>query len=411
MNPSTHPNPGRLPSLELARTLAVVTMVLGHTLDALLSHPARATPLISAYWPLRGLTAPLFLTLSGLAFGIWSRSSDRQKRSYWNRAGWALWLLSLGYALRFPAWDLAGLMANREATLRHFLAFDALHSIGASLLLAIALAISISHPSRRACLLAAGAAASFALGGSHLVVGSGSLGILLEQALGGTSPFPIVPWTGFFLAGAALGTVRPGLLRSPSGRLAVTVGGGALVLLALGLGTDDLPPHHGRLALFRLGMVVLLVSGLAWVPAGASAWFARLGRRSLSIYLLHLVAIYGCLTWPGLANTVGPSLTPLEALGVTAVLLLACVLASEIARGSWRATAGARTRAMPFLLGGATVAACAGSIGLMNLLDRHPPQPLVSIEELEDPDPAEEPFWQQEELEELVEAEELDSAT
>ena len=57
--------PLRFPALDLARALGVLAMVFGHTCDALLSPAARITPAIATYWKARGLTAPLFMMVSG----------------------------------------------------------------------------------------------------------------------------------------------------------------------------------------------------------------------------------------------------------------------------------------------------------------------------------------------------------
>ena len=54
--------------LDRARAVAVVAMVMGHTLDAVLSDAARDGVGMVTYWSLRAVTAPLFLFVAGWAF-------------------------------------------------------------------------------------------------------------------------------------------------------------------------------------------------------------------------------------------------------------------------------------------------------------------------------------------------------
>ena len=56
--------------IDLARALAVVLMVYGHTISALLAPEYRSGPWYDAWLFQRGLTSSLFLLLSGFAFSI-----------------------------------------------------------------------------------------------------------------------------------------------------------------------------------------------------------------------------------------------------------------------------------------------------------------------------------------------------
>lgn len=56
--------------IDLARALAVVFMLYGHTVDALLAPAYRSGPLFDVWQFQRGLTSCLFLLLSGFAFSI-----------------------------------------------------------------------------------------------------------------------------------------------------------------------------------------------------------------------------------------------------------------------------------------------------------------------------------------------------
>ena len=56
--------------IDLARTLAVVLMLYGHTVSALLAPEFRAGTWYDVWQFQRGLTSCLFLLLSGFAFSI-----------------------------------------------------------------------------------------------------------------------------------------------------------------------------------------------------------------------------------------------------------------------------------------------------------------------------------------------------
>ena len=60
----------RVQSLDFMRGFAVVVMVMGHSIDAVLSPDARDTEAFRVYDALRGFTAPLFLFISGFAFAV-----------------------------------------------------------------------------------------------------------------------------------------------------------------------------------------------------------------------------------------------------------------------------------------------------------------------------------------------------
>src|ERR687888_4333 len=102
----------RLPGLDAARALAVVAMVVGHTADGLLSDAARALPWGQGYWGFRGLTAPLFLVVSGWAVTMAAARSGLSGRAFFRaRLRRVAMLIACGLALRWPGWDAAALLS------------------------------------------------------------------------------------------------------------------------------------------------------------------------------------------------------------------------------------------------------------------------------------------------------------
>ena len=120
--------------VDLARALAVVLMLYGHTIDALLA-PGYRTGVWYDVWQFqRGLTASLFLLLSGFAFSVatskhWGSHASLSPAILRRARRFGLFTV-LGYALHFPAARLVDLSTVGEAGWRTFLAVDVLQLIG-----------------------------------------------------------------------------------------------------------------------------------------------------------------------------------------------------------------------------------------------------------------------------------------
>jgi acyltransferase len=315
-------------------------MVVGHTLDALLAPAVRLEPAVVAYWKARGLTAPLFMLVSGWAVtAALRRSGGAGPRLLAGRLPRVALLLAIGLALRFPGWDQAGLVAGATEPWAHLLGFDALHVIAVGLLVTAAVQ-ALGRPLREERLW-------FAL----LVVLAVSLGLrppaplqgrlpaalpalAVTQALGGSSPFPLVPWTGYFFAGALLGLLV--LDGSPRTAPRMAAGGAALVAATCWQGIGTAPPGEPALIAFRIGVILLVLAVLWQVPAASAARVAPLGRLSLWVYALHVPLVYGWSTIPGLSWRIGPVLGFPAAAAAAAAVLLASLAAAAILSGGWR---------------------------------------------------------------------------
>jgi acyltransferase len=324
------PRPPRLSALDAARALGVLAMVAGHSLDAVLSPAARATPAMIAYWKARGFTAPLFLLVSGWAVTLAiSRSGARGWAVPAGRLRRVLLLLVIGYGLRFPGYNelWAG---DREAWSR-FLAFDALHCIGLSILVT---SLVLALPWRagvKAALLALLAVGATVLGAEALTPGmaEGARGLpasiplmALVQVVGGTSSFPLFPWMAYFLCGTVVGLLVPGDRRGALVKAAVGI---ALLLVTIhwsGLGGRS--AGDPVLIAYRIGVVLTVLAALSLVPARVAAWAAPLGKSSLAVYALHLPVVYGWWQFSGLSWRVGKTLGVAAGLGVAAAVLVGC---------------------------------------------------------------------------------------
>lgn len=328
-NGPARPRAPRIAALDAARALGVLAMVVGHTLDALLAPEVRAAPAVETYWKARGLTAPLFLMVSGWAVTVAiSRGRATGLAVPRGRLPRVLLLLVIGYALRWPGWGLDALLAGDRTVWSHLLAFDALHTIAISLLTAACLlALPWSRRERAIAFLllavlamAAGVHAPLpgAVPPPGTVPAPGPL-LALWQAAGGTSPFPLFPWSAYFFSGAVLAL----LVGDGGGRRAAAVAavGAAFVLATAWSGVGALPPGDPRLVVFRIGVILVLLAALFLVPAKAAGRLAPLGRASLGVYAIHVPIVYGWSTFPGLGLRIGPALSFHAAFGIALVVL------------------------------------------------------------------------------------------
>lgn len=305
----------RSSQLDAARAIAVLAMVFGHTLDAVLSAQARLSPGVLLYWEVRTVTAPLFLAVSGwVVLATVSRlglTGAQVLGRYLPRAGL---LLGLGWLLRFPAYDVAGLLRGDQALLIQQFSFDALHCIAASL--GVSLLVLAAFSSKGARLLAFGAlvlALPLAAGPVWRLLESAPLGLRLT--LGGPlAPFPLVPWSAYFFAGALLGLGLEPLKRTSWKVIALLLLGSIAVVLAGPTPAQQMPLWSWNRWLWRLGPALLVLAAAFSIPQRLAKWLAPVGRISLWVYVIHLPMAYGWGIWPGLAARVGPVLAPRQAI-------------------------------------------------------------------------------------------------
>ncbi|MFP2962074.1 acyltransferase family protein [Myxococcus sp. 1LA] len=285
-------------------------MVIGHTLDAVLSPAVRADVWVQHYWTCRGITAPLFLMVAGWAVVAALGSKPTAARdTYGKRVRRALLLIFLGYLVHWPGWSTVIHMGLTEQMLTKVLTFDALQCIGFALLAgATLLAVTPARWGRTVMLVVV--AVGLPLVSATMWTMSEGLPGPLKQLIGsgGASRFPFFPWASYFFAGALaanlLGTLRPGV---PQG-LALVVLGGGLFWFMRGQ-TQDWGTASAWLVAYRVGQGMMVLGLVNMLPRKASGLLAPLGRLSLWVYVLHLPIVYGWSSYAGLSSRVGPTLS------------------------------------------------------------------------------------------------------
>lgn len=315
-----------------------MAMVMGHTLHALLSPTARASSWVQRYWELRGITAPLFLLVSGWALvASLDHRPGAARASYGRRIRRALLLIFLGYLLRWPGWDTVLSLGWSEALMARLLEFDALPCIGLSLL--VGATVLVLAPGNRSRALAfAVLTVGIPLASAAVWRFAPHLPIALRQAIGTEgSRFPLFPWAGFFFAGALAAQLFR-LLRSgwPQGLALAALGAG--VIAATLRFPPDWSPTSPWLVAFRVGEGLLALAVVSIAPVLLSRRLAPLGRLSLWVYVLHVPMVYGWAGIPGLAERVGSTLELGPALFVGLGLLVVCYGIARLGRWLRRLT-------------------------------------------------------------------------
>ena len=215
------PAGGRILFIDLARAIAVLLMVQGHTIDALLAPDYRTSLQYNAWLYLRGLTSCTFLFLSGAAFSLTAlRHWDDQRRfsrRALKRIRRLVFFLALGYFVKFPMGKFAHLSYATDERWRSFLAVDVLQNVALTLLVLQALIWATRTP--RAFATVCAWVAGLIVGLTPVVHGIDfrhylPLGLAAYMTHATGSLFPLFPWAGFTLLGATFG-VTAGAVGDP----------------------------------------------------------------------------------------------------------------------------------------------------------------------------------------------------
>jgi uncharacterized membrane protein len=334
--------------IDLARALAVVLMVSGHTSSALLASSYRIGSWVQVWEFQRGLTSALFLLLSGFAFSI---ATTRHWPSH-IRPSFALvkrirrfgLFVLLGYALHFPVPRFVQLATATDQQWRLFLSVDVLQLIGVTFI-AVQLLVLIVQ-SRRAFMAVAFVLAALVIVASPAVwrtdwTGTFPLAIAAYLSPATGSQFPLFPWAAFVLFGAGAGELYARWGAAHLGAFAnwgMLVPGVLLILVASGIGGTLTPPSGvddfrwvpGQF-LMRTGACLVILGAVAHASGRIGQLphvFGAVAQESLVVYFVHLCIVYGSVWNAGLYRFYGDALGPrATALAVVAVVLPMIALA------------------------------------------------------------------------------------
>lgn len=343
---------GRLYALDLARFLAMCFMMQGHVLDALVTRDVIVTTEFpwSIWHLIRGFTAPIFLMVSGAVHAFATkREEDGRVREdvIAKRIRWAFTIIGIGYFMMFPAGRVWDFPFVSEAGWRGFWAVNILQLTGATMLLFVVTMAgtrSVAQMGRRALWVMAGI-----LLASPLLQAAGTMDYLplwlsdyLTDANG--SLFPMFPFSAYLFAGLAVGArlreipvdVRDQKMKRHAWKFGVMITGFSLLaqftLVQLGVSNALLEDSMSITLFFRRAGVVLMFFSLAVVIL-EKTWsmretWAMFGTKSLWIYVIHLVLLFGTPWIAGLGRTHYRTMTLGEGAVVAAAIIALTLFAA-----------------------------------------------------------------------------------
>jgi uncharacterized membrane protein len=305
-------SPHRRGYLDWLRGAGVLIMIEGHTLDSWTRIEDRTREGYQWAIQLAGLGAPLFLFLAGVAIALAAGSRARKGMSPQAIVRTAVkrgaWIFALAFLFRLQSWVISGGPFPGSLLKVDILNVMGLSMIGAALLWAVA----GGRVTRAAVYLAATMVIAMA---TPIVRAADVLAVLpdpLEWYLrpsAGATTFTLLPWSGFLLAGTAIGCwLDPQRTPSREARVVLTLTLLGLMVAAAGYGTSYLPSIYANSSFWtssptffflRLGLVIASL-GLGY--GAARLWGGRLveefGRASLFVYWIHVEMVYGVLSLP-----------------------------------------------------------------------------------------------------------------
>ena len=334
----------RITSLDLARILAMITMIMGHSLDAIAS-PAELD--ISQFpWNIwhyiRRFTAPIFLTVSG-AVQVFANKRDEygklQNRTIFRRVRIALILSMIGYLFMFPAYSFFDAFFIEAKLWKPFFQVNILQLIGFSLLFVLFLFL-ITKKDKSLGIISFSLAVMITIASpfihsinwfnyvpeffaSYLSTEHGSL-------------FPIFPYTGFMLYGVAFGTILKSM--EPEKRTKFLIWSGipiGLVFLIPSFFLTDIFKYemsfkvldkvNPGIILNQIGVVFIVLAFASVIytyTKKISFYYAFFGKKALFIYVAHLIFLFGSGWFPSIARLYPKQIHILPSILISIIIVL-----------------------------------------------------------------------------------------
>lgn len=338
----------RLYFIDVVRAFAILMMLQGHFIDTLLAVEFRdPNSIIFSIWQyFRGITAPMFFTISGLIFTyLLYKAQDRGTAAVRIRKGISrgFMLIGVGYLLRIPIFRW---FTGQFDT--YFLVIDVLQCIGLSLIL-IVLFYKLTRESQLffSILMLFLGVTIFLFEPFYRTYDAAGIPLVIANYLTkeNGSIFTIIPWFGYMALGAFMSTLFHRFLKKSNFKFMAVI-----VLITFGLLLVNFSTlffkFTGQLLNFqllidvsnfnylfiRLGNV-LVIFGLIYAFENylKQSLILKIGQKTLSIYVIHFVVLYGSFTGWGLNRILGKNLTSYEAI-FGAILFLSIVSLVAIKR-------------------------------------------------------------------------------
>ena len=326
----------RLIFIDIIRAFAICMMLEGHFIDGLLAPEYRdENNLFYATWHyIRGMTAPVFFTVSGFIFTYLLIKEQNPAKMGWNhvrvqkgvRRG--INLIIIAYLLRANIFNLFT-PGYTDMNVRRV---DVLHCIGLSLLFLIAfylLTYRRKNRLRMSIMLLGTTFVAFFFEPiySHLTYEYLPMALANYFTKENGSVFTIFPWFGYASLGGFMGFLfyknreNPHLYRNMV--IWYILLGVILITFPYWMGkiADTLQIHslqliaHGDYLIKRIGNVLLFFALFMILRhVITSPTLQKIGQNTLSIYVIHYIILYGSFTGMGLYHYFHDQLTPWQAI-------------------------------------------------------------------------------------------------
>lgn len=318
-------------------------MLQGHFIDTLLAVEYRNDTALFTIWKyFRGITAPVFFTISGLIFTYLLLKAKENKKEFIRiKKGITrgFFLIGVGYLLRIPIFQWLSGSFNT-----YFLVIDVLQCIGLSLILLVLLYIICLKKINLFFFL------SFALGFIIFVtepwyrnLNFNNVPLLISNYISKSngSIFTIIPWFGYICYGASLAVIFLKYLKIKNFKPAIITvfiivglslifySSKALILFSNFFDIQLFYDSANYNYLFtRLGNVLLYFAFFYLFEAHLkSNLILKIGQKTLSIYVIHFIIMYGSFTGVGLNSVIGKNLNPIEVIiGAILFLIIVCFI-------------------------------------------------------------------------------------
>ncbi|MBE0643713.1 MAG: DUF1624 domain-containing protein, partial [Bacteroidetes bacterium] len=333
------------------RAWAVLMMIQGHSIDALLSDSYyNSDSLIFNIWLFnRGLTAPIFLFGSGFAYVIAtfrkiSAGDALPKSVVLKRLRWIGVLFLIGALMHLPAGTVGDMFTLTPQSWQRFFNVDVLRLMAVTLLGLFAL-FFLARSRERLFKSALGIGVGLILVAPFIYMVEWTqvlpMGLAAWMTTSTGSWFPIFPFSGYLFMGAAAAALY--MKWREEGRVHLLPKYyfyAASVLLVLffvprAIWGWELPLNNGSSSIWltfsRLGWVLMLWSGIGFLLRKVERIpeiIPIAGQHTLFIYVSHIVVLYGSAWMPGLRQTLGKTLDLQATMIIIAFLIVSTTTAA-----------------------------------------------------------------------------------
>ncbi|WP_456441630.1 heparan-alpha-glucosaminide N-acetyltransferase domain-containing protein [Psychroserpens sp.] len=337
-------NSNRLFFIDAVRAFAILMMLQGHFIDTLLNPIYRdKTNVAYQIWSyFRGITAPTFFAISGLVF-LYLLLKAKDKGNDYPRIKKGLYrgalLIVIGYTLRI---NVFGWLSG-EFTSSIFI-IDVLQCIGLSLIMLIVCYVLLrKHIRILSILLLVLGCLCFLSEPLYRSLDLSHVPKLFANYMtkNNGSIFTILPWFGFTAFGGFLATIFFSHLHKNRFRLITVISFFVLGSLLIEYSSWLLMKIHywTDIELFKSSAYynylftrfgnVLLLFGIFYAaePILKGSLIGKIGQKTLSIYVIHFIIIFGSFTGIGLKQFFSKSLNPTETIfGALLFMVIVCLI-------------------------------------------------------------------------------------